>query len=44
MRIVYLTLLFFIVLGIGANCRTPPIAGADHADNERQTQGPMADE
>lgn len=27
MRIVYLTLGFFILLGIGAACRTPPPAG-----------------
>ncbi|WP_164513276.1 hypothetical protein [Thiosocius teredinicola] len=29
MRIVYLTLGFFILLGIGAACRTPPPLGED---------------
>jgi hypothetical protein len=27
MRVIYLTLLFFVIIGIGANCRTPPITG-----------------
>lgn len=27
MRIVYLTLALFVLLNIGANCRTPPVTG-----------------
>ena len=29
MRVIILTLLFFMALGIGANCRTPGIVSAD---------------
>lgn len=29
MRIIYLTLALFVLLNIGANCRTPPVTGQD---------------
>ncbi len=29
MRIIYLTLALFVLLNIGANCRTPPVKGHD---------------
>ena len=34
MRTIYLTLGFFILLGIGATCRTPPVAHADCGPGE----------
>lgn len=34
MRIIYLTLAFFVLLGIGAACRTPPLLHADCAPDE----------
>ena len=31
MRMIYLTLLFFVILGIGSNCRIPMLSGSDAA-------------
>lgn len=38
MRTIYLTLGFFILLGIGAACRTPPVAHADCGPDERSAE------
>lgn len=35
MRTIYLTLGFFILLGIGATCRTPPVAHTDCGPGNR---------
>lgn len=29
MRVIYLTLAFFVLLGIGATCRTPPLLSGE---------------
>jgi hypothetical protein len=42
MRVIYLTLLFFVVIGIGANCRTPPIAGS--VDGEATSSNALGSE
>ncbi len=38
MRMIYLTLGLFILLGIGATCRTPPVAHADCGPDARGTE------
>ena len=42
MRMIYLTLGFFILLGIGAACRTPPVTFSDCAAGNQATECPPA--
>ena len=42
MRMIYLTLGFFILLGIGAACRTPPVTLSDCAPGKQGTECPPA--
>ena len=38
MRVIYLTLAFFVLLGIGATCRTPSMLSRDCAPNNGASQ------
>ena len=44
MRMIYLTLGFFVLLGIGAACRTPPVLHSDCTPGITGTACPPAEQ